>query len=204
MPAPSVKLVFTDFHRQVKQGSSLLDAAKIQGIPFFQLEEIAELSFLKVYLAWERFLEEAFARYLCGARSVGGFLPRSYAEPRNLDHARQLVMMAPQRILRYADWANRELIIRRAELVFRDGKPFVQPLQAGALDLDDMGIIRNRIAHGSAHAKEQFLKLVHRRLGVAYPFAPGRFLLRRVPNASDTFLSFFCTRILLVAEQIVR
>ncbi len=204
MPGPNVGSVFADFNHHVRQSSLLLESARARGIPFFQLEQIAELSFLRLHLAWERFLEESFARYMCGARSITGFRPRCYATPRNLEHARRFLMMGLQRIPRYADWAKRELVIWRANTVFKDGRPFASPLRAGARDLDDMATIRNCIAHSSEYARQQFQKLVHRRVGVAYTFGAGRFLLRRTPNAADNFLSFFSARILLVAEQIVR
>ena len=153
MPGPNVSSVFADFNHHVRQSSLLLESARARGIPFFQLEQIAELSFLRLHLAWERFLEESFARYMCGARSITGFRPRCYATPRNRKHARRFLMMGLQRIPRYADWAKRELVIWRANTVFKDGRPFASPLRAGARDLDDMATIRNCIAHSSEYAR---------------------------------------------------
>src|SRR5713226_4835458 len=144
MPPPDIRSVLTSFRAEVNRCNQLLAAVKAKGIPFFRLQQIAELSYLKVYLGWENFLEESFARFLCGARTISGRRLSCYASPRTIEHARNIVI-GLERGGRYADWARRETVATRAELLFKDGIPFALPLQAAARDLDDMRIIRDCI-----------------------------------------------------------
>ena len=203
MPPVNVRSVLRDLINQVQQNNALLAAARGRGTPFFQLQQIAELSFLRIFLAWENFLEKSFTRYLCGARAVSGFRPKSYAKPKNIDHALDLLTIGATREPPYVDWTNAQTVIRRAQLVFKNGRPFVTPLQAGLRDLDDMRIIRDCVAHRSSHAQNRFNKVVQHRLGVAHICRPGGFLLRRTAGSNQTFLDFFSQQILLVAQEIV-
>src|SRR5947209_318454 len=38
--------------------------------PEYRLEALSELAYLRVFVAWEVFLESAFYRYLCGYQSI--------------------------------------------------------------------------------------------------------------------------------------
>jgi hypothetical protein len=202
MPRPDISPVLADFRDEIRRCNLLLAAAHGGGVRFFQLEQISELSFLRIYVAWEEFLEESFARFLCGAKTQSGFQPRRYASPKNLDHAKALVT-GLERGGRFADWSKRETVLDRAQLLFKDGRPYAGPLRAAARELDDMRTIRDRIAHRSALVRANFLKLVERRLGLAYHFPPGRFLLRNAAGGAQSHLALFSDAIILLAEQIV-
>lgn len=202
MARASVKSVLGSFRTSVQQHKALVGAVRARGVPFFRLEQIAELSYLRTFLAWETFLEDSFARFLCGAKSGSGFRPVRYASPANIAHAHRLVRMGPQRVARYGDWGSRDFVLTRANLLFKDGKPYAPPLQAAGRDVDDMRIIRNRVAHRSEYARSKFDDFVLRRLGVPRRLHPGRFLLMRDHVSNQTYLDFFSDRIILVADQI--
>jgi hypothetical protein len=53
MPAPSVNAIRNDFLKQVNQSILLLASVRGRGTPFFQLEQIAEVVYLRVYSSWE-------------------------------------------------------------------------------------------------------------------------------------------------------
>ncbi len=201
MPPPSARAVYDDFIRQLNRSLSLVAAMRSRGTPFFQLEQIAELAFLMVYSSWETFLEESFARFMCRAPSVSGWRPKSYVHPRNIEHARDL-LIGPK--LRYADWTDPQVVIERAELIFSGGRPYATPVRAAMQELNDMRTIRNCIAHRSVEARKKFSTLVRARLGVAHRFGPGRFLLRQTQTPNQTYLEFFSNYVLLVAQQILR
>jgi hypothetical protein len=201
MPRPSVKLVLTDFREEVHRSNQLLASVRNKGIPFFQAEQIAELSFLNIYLAWETFLEESFIRFLHGARLLSGKQVHRYMAPRSLEHARRL-LVGLDKGGRYADWTKRETVTERAKLMFKDGAPFVDPMRAAAKELDDMRTLRDCIAHRSEFVRKQFGKVIHSRTGIAQSIHPGRFLLRPRPGGAETFLEFFSATIILVAEQV--
>lgn len=203
MPGPDVRPVLASFQEDVRKCGALLVAVRSSGFPFFQVELFAELSFLRMYVSWETFLEESFSRFLCGARGVSGSRPISCARPRSIDHAKNLLIGLERGAGgRFADWSRRDTVVSRAELFFRDGVPFAGPLKAIARDLDDMRSIRDCIAHRSRPAKEALAKLVLRRTGAAHKYSPGRFLLKTAIGSPDTYLDSFSHTLALTASQI--
>jgi hypothetical protein len=201
MASASTNATFRVFGRQISQSIQLVAALRNRGTPFFQLQQISELAFLRIYMAWEMLLEDSFTRFMCGASSLSGSRPRCYVKPRNIDHAREL-LIGPK--LRYADWSDAQLVIERAELIFAGGKPFALPVRAALAELNDMRIIRNCIAHRSVHTRDKFNRLVQRRLGVARKLAPGVFLLTPSPAPPQTYLDFFSLYVSTAAQQIVQ
>lgn len=166
-PAPDVRPVLKEFKDDVDKCARLLSAVRGACFPFFQVELFAELSFLRMYVSWEAFLEESFSRFLCGARGTSGAVPMSCAKPDSIEHARS-ILIGLDRGGRYADWSKRETVIARASLFFRHGAPFSVPITAAARDLDDMRMIRDCIAHKSRASKDSLAKIVQRRTGLAH------------------------------------
>lgn len=203
MPTAKISGVLTDFKADVVRSQRLLVDARNRGLPFFRIEQIAELSYLRIYLAWESFLEESFMRYLHGARTLSGSRVVTYARPRTLEHAREL-LIGLDRGRRYADWTVRATVTERAKLLFKDGGPFAATLDAAARDLDDMRILRDCIAHRSDYVSKKLAQVVQRHLGLAANIHPGRFLLRARPGTAETFLEYFTRVIVLAAEQVAQ
>lgn len=201
MPRLSIARPFRELQQSLASHQGLLAATR-PSVRFFRLEQVAELCLVRLELSWEAFLEETFARFLCGAPSLSGVSPIRFATPRNLEHARDL-MIGLERVRRYSDWTDPQTVIDRADLLFKDGAPFVSPIRAAFRDLNDMKTMRNCIAHRSDFARAQFQKVVLGRYGVAHNWHPGRFLLRLSPGGAITNLEFFSNRVLLVAQQIV-
>ncbi len=170
-------------------------------IPRAYVQLVAELSFLRIFLAWEDFLEETFIRYMCGARSASGYAPVLVAQYSSIDRARRVIQGSRP----YADWAHPKLVIERAELYFHDGEPYRSALRAGMVGLNEMLTIRNRIAHRSPHATAQFRELVLHELGHnPQGMGPGRFLLTMVPLAqSESFIQHYGHLVIAVANTIL-
>jgi hypothetical protein len=138
-------------------------------------EELAALGLLKVQIAWEIFLEEAFTRYMCGASSPAGYCPNLLlGRHRNLEAA-QAALLSPNQS--YLNWSVRNTLNRATEC-FSAGEPFATPLAAVTNLLDEVAGIRNRFAHSSQHAVRVFARIVRSRLGyVPRGMTVGRFLL---------------------------
>ena len=69
MPA-SLSHVLVDFQSGIDSSVNLISAVRNLGINRIQLEIITELAFLRVFIAWENFLEGSFIRYSIGASSL--------------------------------------------------------------------------------------------------------------------------------------
>lgn len=179
MSLPSLHQVVDEFKKQISNAINLLD--KIERSPKVlyqpQVDLIFELAFLKIFIAWEQFLEDTFARYMCGASSLSGKKPTRNATARYLDHALSIIYGGQP----YADWTSVDIVVDRANRFFDKGEPYTTPLQSATKELRDMRRIRNHIAHHSNKSREDFNKL----LVSIYGFRPqgmtaGRFLRRHL------------------------
>jgi hypothetical protein len=68
-----------------------------------------------------------------------------------------------------------------------------------------MSTIRNRIAHASGHAAQQFTALVRRHIGfIPRGMTPGRVLLTPDPTApGNDFINFYCLSLTVAASALV-
>lgn len=185
----SLAHVLRDFDKQIDSSKDLILNVKDVGLTRIQIEIITELAFLKIFIAWENFLEESFIRYLVGARSPSRFKPRRLINPRIMSHALDILSSDRE----YVNWNSASFVISRAERCFREGRPYRNAIQAATVDLNDMNTIRNRIAHKSTVSKEKFNNFIRRKFGHGKRgMTPGRFLLTSL-NASttDRFLDYY-------------
>ena len=163
---------------------------------------VAELAFLRAFLAWEAFVEEVFILYLLGAAPPKGRSPRRYAQPPNRRLAELMVAEGRE----YADWTGTDTVVKRADRFFREGEPFRSALRNRQSLLQDLRTLRNAIAHSSKSSQEKYQKLVRREL-TRYPpsLAVGSFLARRNPKASqpESFFETYAGSLVTVAEGIV-
>jgi hypothetical protein len=152
------------------------------GIPRIQVEIITELAFLRIFIAWENFLEESFIRYLVGAKSPSGYSPKRFVNTPNMEIAKKIILGERSEYIR---WNSSGKVIARSETYFKGGEPYGNVLRGAATDLNDMNVIRNRITHMSTISKAKFINFVRRRFGHGKRgMTPGRLLL--TPLATQT------------------
>lgn len=178
-----------ELERQIDSSQNLITKVKDLRVSRIQIEIITELAFLRIFIAWENFLEESFVRYAVGAESPSGYRPTRLIEPKNMSHALDLISSGRE----YVIWNSASEIISRAERYFREGEPFKNAIQGASSDLNDMNTIRNRIAHKSPSSKNKFNDFVRRKFGYGRRgMTPGRFLLTPLNSSSqDTFLDYY-------------
>ncbi len=176
------------------------------GVPKFTSrheELVIRFAFLQGFLAWESFLDESFTLYLLGEKAPKGRRPKREHTPRRRKDAERLITGADRK---YADWTKTDNLRKRSRTLFRRNDPFDVPLKTNNSQFEEMGTIRNAIAHRSAHSKEEFQKLV-RRFFKTYPpnLTVGKFLSLQVPKSSppQTFLKYYFGSVIATAEQIV-
>jgi hypothetical protein len=166
-----------------------------------RVEDVGALSMLRIQLGWEAFLEDIFIRYMCGARTAAGFEP-VLLEPRqkSLENAR-VELLGKQLFLSWSV-AN---TLQRAEKYFGEGEPFISALRVIRTTITEMNVVRNRIAHSSDYAREQFREVVRTHLGfVPRGMSPGRFLLTEVPGSpGERFIDGFGLRLIAAGTLLV-
>ncbi len=192
--------VLMELERRIGSSQNLIVKVRNLGMPRTQIEIIAELAFLRVFIAWENFLEESFIRYAIGAESPAGYRPTRLVSPQNMRHVLHLISSGKD----YVRWNSASEVIRRSEAYFSDGKPYKNVLQGATVDLDNMNTIRNRIAHKSVISKDKFNNFARRKIGHGIRgMTPGRFLLRLMSSTSQTAFFDYYVRIIETASRII-
>ena len=202
MSLPSLHQVFGEFKTEVSNATKLLD--KIENNPGVlhqpQVDLIFELAFLKIFIAWEQFLENTFIRYMCGASSLSGGKPIQIVSVRYLEDALKVIYGSRD----YADWTSVDVILTRANSFFDSGEPYATPLQSAATELTNMRGIRNHIAHHSKKSREDFKKVFVN----IYGFRPqgmsaGRFLRQCLGAYGEKCIKEYTKTLESLAEMIV-
>lgn len=149
-----------------------------------RVELLYELAFLRVFLAWESYLEEVFVRCLCGYRTRHGIVaPRSGTHSRTLQGAQGVILGGRTYVL----WHDPAIVVRRARTHLIHS-PLESIVSSNIAFLALMAVIRHRIAHEQDDARRKFDVAAMHLTGRRYPGArPGRLLRdwhpRQMPRA---------------------
>lgn len=137
-----------------------------------KLEALYELAYLRLFLAWEHFLEETFTRLLCGHVTAAGPPTLIQAKFPNLNAARIAILHGQD----FVSWANPAAVERRSRAFFTAGTHELV-IQSSRARISAFNSVRNRIAHKSTFSQQEFDGASMLLAGRRYPAsAPGRFL----------------------------
>lgn len=212
MAQRQLRTVLTDFLRSIQDCRQLAADAYTWSLPGGQpritrnrRDQLVEMAFLRVFLAWEVFVEESFVLYLAGQSPPRGKAPPRFAFPPNSRIAAEWVIPEGRS---YAGWTVPHHVSNRAERFFRDGRPFATVLRNNQTALEESRTIRNAIAHKSMAARDKFETLARPKLGGVLPpnLTVGGFLSTTVPGTAPpiSFLESYVGKIELAAGLIVR
>lgn len=139
-----------------------------------RLETLYEIAFLRIFVAWESFLEDVFHRYLCGfsCRGLQAPLKSGITYSPTIAHAQNRILGHHQYVL----WHNPVRVIQRSATYFDRG-PHEVILGSCIADLQHLASVRHRIAHAHTDARRKFDATTSALAGRRYRgAAPGRFL----------------------------
>jgi hypothetical protein len=161
---------------------------------------IVSSAFLKLFIAWEAFVEDIFAKYLIGEPSTDGTAVVKHVTPRDRDHALRILIGTQK----YVDWANHEIVKRLANLYLENGEPLRTNLSSINAELADLKTIRNAAAHLSSTTQPQLDALASRVLGSAVTGTTvAKFVTKLHPNdATKTVLQYYQGILDIAAENI--
>jgi hypothetical protein len=140
-----------------------------------RLEYIYELAFLRMFVAWEIFLEESFHRYLCGySSSVFGQQPTiSGVYHKSLSLAEAAVLAGAA----YKLWHDPQRVEARSRQFFVVGSRHEVVMASSRTRIAHMASVRHRVAHGQDDAALKFDAATQYWVGHRYKGSrPGRFL----------------------------
>lgn len=177
------------FHRQVAQAMKLAEIGEVARVEagagsetrkqlhYRRVELLYELAFLRIFLAWEAFLEQAFLRYLCGYVSRhGSAIPQAGVSfSRTLAHAEVTVLAGKDYVL----WHNPVRVADRCQRKF--GRcPIETVVRSSTARLEALAAVRHRIVHAQADARLKFDTATMAIAGRRYEGSrPGAFLRDR-------------------------
>lgn len=173
---------------QVLADSNFLyqNGAQHDGTVFSQkiYHQIIEHCFMRVFLAWENFLEDAFISYLCNEEDLQGVKYNRYAEPVDEEHAYGMLKGTKQ----YPDWTNVNNINILSDLFFENSGPF-NLLLSNPVEFQHMKTIRNRISHISKQSIQAFNKFTNSQIATNNLTAAA--FLSTLKDSNITFYSFY-------------
>jgi len=120
-----------------------VDAAGNPILPAIDRRQVTVAAFLNMFIAWETFLESAFAAYMTGESTTTGRIPVRHVSPPTVDAARAMVIGTQ----RYFDYGNHENVRKIARMFFQNGDPFEPHISGLIGDLADLRTMRNASAH---------------------------------------------------------
>ena len=195
-----------EFRQRITEGNSFISLAHKQGsdgnyeLPENTREFITESAFLRMFIAWETFLEEAFIKYMVGELSITGNTIIRYVSPVDGEHAHKILIGTQK----YVDWANPEIVRKLASMYFENGGPFNLMLSSINNDLLDLRTVRNSAAHLSSTTGQKLDALCSRFYSMQCTnMTASKFLLDTDPNnTTQTILQYYIDIIDIAAEGI--
>lgn len=131
---------------------------------------VSELAFMGMVSAWEDFLEQTTMRYLAGGKAGSGYAPQlRLSACSDIGHAYKVYSGMPKfdPTRDYLDWRVPTTVVDRAKVFFAGGHPYDGPLLLYAPRLKDALRLRDRSAHSSRKANDQFKEVARQLRGRA-------------------------------------
>jgi len=165
-----------------------------------EIEFLVASAFLKLFIAWEGFLETSFIAYLTGEESLDGGPLIKYANPVDETHAHKILIGTQK----YVDWANNEVVNRISALYFENAEPYSTSLNSIGRDLSDLRIIRNASAHISSTTQTKLDAVASRILGIQVTnISVANFITKISPeDDTRTVLQMYQLKLDVTAENI--
>ena len=166
-----------------------------------RLELLYELAYLRIFVEWERFLEETFIRYLCGYHSAhGACVPLGGQVFGSLGLAQAAMLHGRP----FALWHDPLRVVARSQRFFNNGFHEVV-VGSNSVRLQHLSAVRHRIVHDQSDARLKFDNATMNFVGRRYRAArPGRFLRDWDPavNPPRRWLETFSAELESLASQI--
>jgi hypothetical protein len=122
---------------------------------------VVEACLVKLYIAWEEFLEDCFTCYSMAQTSLSGMRYVRYMTPIDISHAKNMAKGTQK----FVEWGNTTIVLTLCNLCFNDGQPFKSVIGSINQDLSDLRVIRNAAAHLSSTTKAAFDAVAVKMLG---------------------------------------
>jgi hypothetical protein len=159
---------------EVARAESVVGSDTRKNLHHSRIELLYELAYLRIFSAWEAFLEQTFFRYLCGYTSRAGtaiaLAGTSFST--TLGAAELRVLSGRDYVL----WHSPSKVVQRSQRFFQSC-PLEIVLQSNISRLEALASIRHRITHSQNDARKKFDTATMSLAGKRYRGSrPGAFL----------------------------
>ncbi|RYE28534.1 MAG: hypothetical protein EOP48_33375 [Sphingobacteriales bacterium] len=203
----SLSLILSSFRTEVATSLRFITKSFSQdaaGTYFLTSDEqsfIVDSAFLRLFIAWEGFLENSFIHYILGNPSSTGKSAVRHATPPSEQHARDMLIGTQK----YVDWANPQIICKLSKLYLKNGEPIEPTINSIQSDLFDIKTVRNAAAHLTSSTGRSLDALASRRLQhTCTNITVSDFILSQDPaaGASGSILDGYSQILDVCAEKI--
>ena len=152
-------------------------------------DSIAEALFLRAFTAYETDVERLFLHYVTGGTTLQGVQAKSYLSLQDEAQARKLTKAG----FRFLNWAKPQDIKATAENYIEHGWPIVEMMATKTQVLSDCERVRNRIAHNSIEAAQQFNTVQRNMLATErlFDITAGQFLRIRSTRLRKLHIGYY-------------
>lgn len=166
-----------------------------------------ELAYLRIFAAWEVFLEESFLRLMCGFESTGRTHPTTRPAPKTINDARLAVLGDKS----FKPWHDPTIVARRTAIFFAGEPPVNVPhysvISSATVLIKDFSEIRHHIAHLTDDTCTKYHAATMRLCGARFGRRAGRFLrAEHVDSATglrSRWLDRICMDLKALASQFI-
>ena len=192
---------------QIDEAAKLVRAAEVirnavpvgsharRGFSFRQIEAMYELAYLRIFAAWEVFLEESFLRLMCGYESGGHSHPTIAVAPKTIQDARSTVLNGR----RFKPWHDPHIVVGRTQNFFSavpgNSIPHDNVISSALVLIKDYSEIRHHIAHLTDDTCAKYHAATMRVCGARFGRRAGRFLRSEHIDAATGLRSRWLERI---------
>lgn len=166
---------------------------------------VTEAAFVKVFVAFETFIQDTFLLYMTGQSSLKGNTLLCYARPRDLGHANLLTIGTITR--KFIDWNTPANVDTLANLFFDPGNPYERHFGKAGITVASMQqakTVRNACVHMDGSTSKQLLDLAQGQLPTALSsITPYEFLTATDPKVKgNTIMKSYFDAFAAAAQDI--
>ena len=152
-------------YESVRKVGSIRSNASSPRLHTEHVRRVIELAFLGVIGSWEEFVEQTLVRYIAGAKCDNGYKPiLRLNKAAGINHAYHLISGDPNFDpgTGFIGLSNPSTTVDIAKLFLDGGRPYSSALKEKEELLIHANCLRNRVAHSSTKAREDFKKTARR------------------------------------------
>lgn len=204
--AYSLKSVYMEFHNEATELNQVISRLANEPTCISRDAHI-EGCFIRLVVAWERFVEEYFLRCMCKAKLRSGQVLKPKVPPfKNTEEAfKKLSKKRVGREKDYTDWLDNVQISHRIDDYFRKNSR-VRKICEAPHNLEELKVIRNAIAHRSKSSIAKFEKYVKSQLGYLAGLNPtmASLLIQKKKNTGKYIYTILSEYFLGLADRLTR